>query len=140
MVAVKHRALIENVQRRATKFILIYPQNMTYNERLIKFNLLPLEHRREISDLLLFFRSRNGLISTEVSNYLRTFQPRHRTRNYDPNNYYVLVVIKDQIVRCLRHLAALHKSCYYINTNEIPGELSRENISSHVKITCYLHT
>ena len=29
---------------------------------------------------------------------------------------------------------------YYINTNEIPGELSRENmISSHVKITCYFH-
>ena len=29
---------------------------------------------------------------------------------------------------------------YYINTNEIPGELSREKlISSHVKITCYLH-
>ena len=28
----------------------------------------------------------------------------------------------------------------YINSNEIPGELSRENmISSHVKITCYLH-
>ena len=26
---------------------------------------------------------------------------------------------------------------YYINTNEIPGELSRENmISSHVKFTC----
>ena len=32
------------------------------------------------------------------------------------------------------------KDFYYINTNEIPGELSRENlISSHVKITCYLH-
>ena len=29
---------------------------------------------------------------------------------------------------------------YCINTNEIPGELSRENlISSHVKITRYLH-
>ena len=29
---------------------------------------------------------------------------------------------------------------YYINTNEIPGKLSRENlISSRVKITCYLH-
>ena len=28
----------------------------------------------------------------------------------------------------------------YINTNEIPGALSRENmISSHVKITCYFH-
>ena len=30
---------------------------------------------------------------------------------------------------------------YCINTSEIPSELSRENfISSHVKITCYLHT
>ena len=30
---------------------------------------------------------------------------------------------------------------YYINTNEIPSELSGENfISSRVKITCYLHT
>ena len=30
---------------------------------------------------------------------------------------------------------------YYINISEIPSELSRENfISSHVKITCYLHT
>ena len=29
---------------------------------------------------------------------------------------------------------------YYINTNEIRGELSRENmISSHVKLACYLH-
>ena len=33
---------------------------------------------------------------------------------------------------------SVKKSIYYINTNEIPGELSRENIkSSHVKITCY---
>ena len=32
------------------------------------------------------------------------------------------------------------KTFYYINTNEISGELSRENlISSRVKITCYLH-
>jgi len=31
-------------------------------------------------------------------------------------------------------------SNYYINTDEIPGELSRENmISSHVKRTCYFH-
>ena len=29
---------------------------------------------------------------------------------------------------------------YYINTNEIPGELLRKNmISSHMKIICYLH-
>ena len=29
---------------------------------------------------------------------------------------------------------------YDINTNEVPGKLSSKNmISSHVKITCYLH-
>ena len=34
----------------------------------------------------------------------------------------------------------IHMYIYYINTNEIPGELLRENlISSHLKITCYLH-
>ena len=33
-----------------------------------------------------------------------------------------------------------HIYIYYINTNEIPGEFSCENlISSHVKTTCYLH-
>ena len=33
---------------------------------------------------------------------------------------------------------SLKISIYYINTNEIPGELLRENlISSHVEITCY---
>ena len=33
-----------------------------------------------------------------------------------------------------------NKPYYYINTSEIPGELSHENlISSHVKIACYLH-
>ena len=35
----------------------------------------------------------------------------------------------------------IRKAFYYINPSEIPSELSRENfISSHVKITCYLHT
>ena len=31
--AVKHRSLIENVQRRATKFILNYPKEMTYTRK-----------------------------------------------------------------------------------------------------------
>ena len=33
----KHRALIENVQRGATKFILNYPSNMSHKERLINW-------------------------------------------------------------------------------------------------------
>ena len=41
---VKERALIENVQRRATKFILHYPgRDLSYKDRLVKLHLLPLE-------------------------------------------------------------------------------------------------
>ena len=37
-------------------------------------------------------------------------------------------------------LRSRNSTIYYINTNEIPGELLCENlVSSHVKITCYLH-
>ena len=54
---VKHRSLIENIQRRATKFILNYRKETPCTERLMKTNLLPLEFRRKISDLLLVFKS-----------------------------------------------------------------------------------
>ena len=49
---IKYCSLVENVQRRATKFILNYPRDMSYTERLVKLNLLPLDLRREICDLL----------------------------------------------------------------------------------------
>ena len=53
----KHRRLIENVQRRATKFVLNYPPRETsYTDRLAALDLLPLEYRREISNLLLLFK------------------------------------------------------------------------------------
>ena len=58
-------------------------QNMRYNERLITLNLLLLKYRRQISNLLLFLKSRNGLTSIDISNYLRTFASPFCTRNYD---------------------------------------------------------
>ena len=82
---------------------------MTYNERLIKLNLLPQEHHREISDLLLFFKSSNSLISTEVSNYLRTFQPWHRVRNYDHNNYNIIY----------EHNQDYYRKSFFIRTVEL---------------------
>ena len=45
---------IERVQRRATKFILKCDFSITYPERLVKLGLLPLEFRREVSDLCFF--------------------------------------------------------------------------------------
>ena len=60
---------------------------MSYRERLVNLNLLPLDYRREISDVLLVFKSRNGFISTDIRKYLRTFEPCYRTRKYDPDNF-----------------------------------------------------
>ena len=55
-------------------------------------------------------------------------------------------VVHTQAIRMRRYLMLFFSSIlriislYYINTNETPGELSHKNlISSHVKITCYLH-
>jgi hypothetical protein len=84
---IKHKRLVENVQRRATKFILDYPQDLTYADRLAKIKILPLEFRRDISDLCLLFKSRTGAITTDVNKYICTFEPGYQSRNYDKNNY-----------------------------------------------------
>ena len=71
----KHRQLIEDVQRGATKYILSYPQDLKYADWSIKLNNLPLEFRRDISDLCLLFKSRTGAITTEIisSKYIIRF-------------------------------------------------------------------
>ena len=46
-------SLIEGVQRRATKFILHYPEE-DYKSRLDRLDILPLSFRREITDLIYF--------------------------------------------------------------------------------------
>ena len=54
--------------------------------------------------------------------------------------HWVPWTFKLQYTFILSFLPACFTAYYYINTSEIPGELSCENlISSHVKITCYLH-
>jgi hypothetical protein len=81
--AIKHRSLMENVQRRAAKFILNYPKEMTYRERLIRTNLLRLEFRREITDLMLLYKTKTALIPMDVNNFLCSYEPGFRSRNYN---------------------------------------------------------
>ena len=59
------------------------------------------------------------------------------------NTFFELLQFCDglQLQACILYYILGDKYIYYINTSEIPGELSRENlISSHVKIASYLHT
>ena len=61
---------IEQVQRRATSRILILkPGQMSYVERLLALDILPLAYDREIKDLVSFYKAVYGYIDIDVSNY-----------------------------------------------------------------------
>ena len=117
---VKHRALVENVQRRATKFILNYPpREVSYPDRLRNLGLLPLRFRRELKDLMLLFKCRCGTIHLNCEKYFSPVSSRYSTRNFDPNN---LNIITD------------HRQNYYRNSffprvielwNNLPHDLKK---------------
>lgn len=48
--------LIESIQRSGSRFILHYPDNMSYRQRCTELNMLPLSFRREMSDVTCLFR------------------------------------------------------------------------------------
>jgi hypothetical protein len=114
----KHRLLIENVQRRATRFILNYPKDMPYPLRLQKLRLLPLKFRREISDLTLLFKSRNGLITMDVNKYLNT---------YDPNNYNLII----------KHKQDYYRQSFFISAAELWNTLPSNNLKTCNSITFF---
>ena len=65
---------------------------MAYPERLVETNLLPLEFRREMSDLQQLQISKMGLISMNINKYLCTYKPSYKSRrNYDVNNFNFLL-------------------------------------------------
>ena len=64
---------------------------MRYKERLQKTNLLPLEFRREISDLILLFKAKYNLIAINVTKHICTFNPGYKSRNYDENDFHLII-------------------------------------------------
>ena len=98
---VTHCHLIENVQRRATKFILNYPSHdITYNSILELLDMLPLEFRREISDLILLFKYKIGQLDVDFSQFFTPVQIRRiTTRAFDIVNYHPLSTHKQNYYR-----------------------------------------
>ena len=61
--------LLERVQRHATKFILKTEDDCEV--RISKLNLLSLEHRRFLSDVVFFYEAAlNGYINIDMSRYV----------------------------------------------------------------------
>ena len=89
----KDKPLLENVQRRATKFILNYSKDMSYKDRLRKLNLLPQEYRRDLKDLVavvLIFKVRTGHVDLGHHDLFRQTEIHHRTGNSCKFTYILL--------------------------------------------------
>ena len=72
---------VEQVQRRATRWTLsLKPGQMSYGERQLALDMLPLAYDREIKDLVFFYKAIYGYIDIDVSNYV-TFNNHPRTRH-----------------------------------------------------------
>ena len=63
--------LLENVQRSATRYILGYPTDKNYNERLSELVILPLSYRREMNDLILFYKCQNNVCDVDVTEFVK---------------------------------------------------------------------
>ena len=119
---IKHKLLIENVQRRATRFILNYLKDMCYKERLQKINLLSLEFRREISDLILLFKAKYNLITLDITKHTCTFNPGYKSRNYDKNDFHLII----------KHNQNYFRESYFVRSaklwNSLPPEIKSSDI------------
>ena len=76
----KLRNRVESIQRRATAWILnTNHAKLTYQQRLICLDLLPLCNEREISDLVFFFKALYGFTDLDISTFV-SFSNNARTR------------------------------------------------------------
>ena len=74
---------LERIQRRATRFIL--KSNEPYNARLLKLNLLTLEQRRFVDDVTFLFKTLNGHLDVDFSQFLDFYsqEDRYLLRHFD---------------------------------------------------------
>ncbi|KAI8516632.1 hypothetical protein Bbelb_052130 [Branchiostoma belcheri] len=109
----KLMSLVEGVQRRATKFILgAHSNTLTYKERLSTLGLLPLAHRREVCDVMVFIKSKpivHKYVSfpSRPSRYLRSHMLtpiRVRTSAFSSSYIPRLVTIWNQLSPVLRNI------------------------------------
>ena len=71
---------LEQVQRRATRWILQSKKgDMTYKDRLLALNILPLAFDREINDLTFMFKTLHGFCDLDVFDFV-SFVNHIRTR------------------------------------------------------------
>ena len=128
---VKLAKRVEKVQRRATKWILMNG-DITYKERLLSLNLLPLSYDREIKDLTFFYKALFGFVNVDLSNFV-SFVNHGRTR---------LSRSSDKILQTPLCKTTTFQSSYYNRIvkiwNTVTQEVSLESFSRPSSFKCYL--
>lgn len=80
------KSQLERVQRRATRWILgTRIGEMSYRDRLIKLNLLPLAYDRELKDLVFLYKCLNNYTDLNILNFV-SFISHSRTRRSNSFN------------------------------------------------------
>ena len=116
----------ERLQRRATKYILPFRCDTSYNQRLLLLDLLPLGYWHELLDMALFYKLTHGLMT--IDPYLlplpNNTNNKRATRSSDPDH------LSFTTTRC--KTSTYQKS--YLNRcariwNALPKELTGKNTS-----------
>ena len=93
---------LETIQRSATRYILNYPE-MSYSERCVELQLLPLSFRREISDLMFLFKCLNNLVSVSLDPYV----------SFVDSNTNLRSAHQGPLLKCRRVRTATFKNSYF---------------------------
>jgi hypothetical protein len=78
-------------------YILVFV--LVFTLVVISSNILPLEHRRELHDLTLLYKIKYNLINVTFNQYLTPATNPYATRNFDPNNYNIIVSNNQEFFR-----------------------------------------
>ncbi|CAB4002465.1 Hypothetical predicted protein [Paramuricea clavata] len=108
---------LESLQRRATKYILCLPYDttITYKDRLLKLDLLPMSYWHEYLDVLYLYKLASGMLSLKLHDFLKVKQPLRVTRRSNPSSGLMFDIPKVRTVT--------YQSSYFIRTARIWNEL-----------------
>ena len=109
---------IEQTQRRATKYILKLPfcSSVSYSDRLIALNILPVTFWHEYLDMVFFFKITHGLV--KISSLIQPVPRRSRPTRYSNRN-----VIKYNVPKCK---TVTYQKSFTIRTVRVWNSLSHE--------------
>ena len=122
---------IERVQRRATRWIMMSRRGeLSYKERLLALDLLPLTFDREVKDLVYLYKALFGYVNVDVSNCV-SFVSHGRTRLSNTSKY----ILQSQICR-----TSTFQSSYYNRVvklwNIVCKDVCLDTVSSPSSFKC----